>query len=122
MWFSHTSQSCILGSLRAPGRKPCMKHVHYRLSVCSTGWRCAVQAEVVQHRLKDAKQRVSLSLYYTSSDCTSGVPQPVLHTYSPYCTYFMQGAEVLNSGMSKASDYRQTSMREILHDGKVNMK
>ena len=37
----------------------------------------------MQYRLKDAEQRVS-------SACTTQ-PQPVLHTLSLYCTYFIQG-------------------------------
>ena len=66
--------------------------VQYRLRhTRKTGWRCAVQAEGVQYRLRDAEQRVSFSLYCTSLACTSGVLQPVLHTLSLYCTYFIQG-------------------------------
>ena len=69
--------------------------VEYRLMhTRTTGWGCAgwsvqaegVQAEGVQYRLRDAEQRVSLSLYCTPSAYTLGMHQPVLHPLSPYCT------------------------------------
>ena len=46
-----------------------------------------MQAEGVRYRLKDAEQRVSLSLYCTHSACASGVPQPVLHILYTGCLW-----------------------------------
>ena len=35
-----------------PPGTPCVKDVQYRLRVCSTGWKCAVQAEGLQYRMR----------------------------------------------------------------------
>ena len=47
----------------------------------------AIQAEGVQYWLRDAEQRVFLSLYFGCASGRTAHPQPVLHILFTRCTF-----------------------------------